>query len=308
MSEPSVLGSVTEKSEATMTAGHLCNICDPQGLPIANPETAVIRPNIRRLQNERFTVWRCPRCHSIHAQDQVDLDFYYRDYPFLALAMDWRVRAMYASQLARLKAAGLKKDARILDYGCGAGKFVQYLRSRGYAGATGYDAYSTEFGDVAVLEAKYDCIVAQDLIEHVASPWELLKTFHRLAKHDGIIAIGTPDADAIDLKHPDDFIHPLHQPFHRHILSTRALLECGHKMGWRLSRYYPTMYANTKVPFINSRFVFHFMKCGDDTIDVVFAPPDLGNPKLWTLPTLYYGLFGYFHAPHTDVCAVFHAP
>jgi len=291
-----------------MSADHICNVCAPEGVPIAKAETAVVRPNIRRLQNERFHVWRCPRCHSIHAEEEVDLDFYYRDYPFLALQMDWRIRAMYRSQLARLKAAGLQRGARILDYGCGAGKFVQYLRSCGYPAATGYDAYSTEFGDPAVLEQKYDCIISQDVIEHVAAPWELLRTFHKLAEHDGIIAIGTPDADAIDLQRTDDFIHPLHQPFHRHILSTRALLEAAHKMGWRLSRYYPTMYANTVVPFINSRFVFHFMKCGDDTIDVVFGPIDLANAKLWTLPTLYYGLFGYFHAPHTDVMAVFYAP
>lgn len=292
-----------------MSAEHVCNVCDPKGVAIANAETAVVRPNIRRLQNERFHVWRCPNCQSIHAEEEVDLDYYYRDYPFLSLDMDWRVRTMYASQLGRLKAAGLKRGARILDYGCGAGKFVQYLRSRGYTEAKGYDAYSTgEFGDRSVLEKKYDCIISQDVIEHVASPWELLHTFEKLIEPGGIIAIGTPEAGAIDLKRTDDFIHPLHQPFHRHILSKEALVGAGEKLGWKLSRYYPTMYANTMVPFINSRFVFHFMKCGDDTIDVVFGPIDLKNPKLWTLPTLYYGLFGYFHAPHTDVMAVFHAP
>ncbi|MET0593595.1 MAG: class I SAM-dependent methyltransferase [Polyangiaceae bacterium] len=292
-----------------MSTEHVCNICDPKGLPIADPEIAEVRPNIRRLQNERFHVWRCPKCNSIHAEEEVDLDFYYRDYPFLALAMDWRVRAMYASQLGRLKAAGLKRDARILDYGCGAGKFVEYLRSCGYTQAMGYDAYSTtEFGNPAVLEKKYDCIISQDVIEHVPSPWELLHTFEKLVEPGAIIAIGTPEAGAIDLKRTDDFIHPLHQPFHRHILSKEALIGSAEKLGWKLSRYYPTMYANTMVPFINSRFVFHFMKCGDDTIDVVFGPIDLKNPKLWTLQTLYYGLFGYFHAPHTDVMAVFHTP
>jgi Methyltransferase domain len=307
MTAAPVLPSEAREARPSMSAEHVCNICDPKGVPIVKPETAIVRPNIRRLQNERFRVWRCPHCHSIHAEDEVDLAFYYRDYPFLAMQMDWRVRAMYANQLSRLKAAGLKQDAHILDYGCGAGNFVRYLRSRGFANVTGYDAYSSEFGDPSALEQRYECIVSQDVIEHVAAPWELLQTFHNLAAHDAIVAIGTPDADAIDLERTDDFIHPLHQPFHRHILSTRALLEAGHKMGWRLFRYYPTMYANTLVPFITSRFVFHFMKCGDDTIDVVFGPIDLANAKLWTPATLYYGLFGYFQAPKTDVMAVFHA-
>lgn len=289
-----------------MSTPRICNVCDPDGVTVAEPETASVKPNIRRFQHERFAVWRCPRCRSIHAQEPVDLDAYYRGYPFLSATMDWRARAMYDNQLARLKRAGLTRTARILDYGCGSGNFVRYLKSRGYAEATGYDAYAAEFGDAAVLEQRYDCIISQDVIEHVDAPWELLRTFARLAKPDAIVAIGTPDADVLDLARADDFKHTLHLPFHRHILSARALLEAGERLGWRLSRYYPTMYANTLVPFINSRFGFHFMRCGDDTIDVLFSAIDFKNPKLWTLTTLYYGVFGYFHAPRTDVMAVFH--
>jgi 2-polyprenyl-3-methyl-5-hydroxy-6-metoxy-1,4-benzoquinol methylase len=288
-----------------MTTTQVCNVCEPGGVDIDQAETAVVRPNIRRLQDERFDVWRCPNCRSIHAREEVDLDLYYRDYPFLSAKIDWRSRAMYRNQLARLRKAGLTRGARILDYGCGSGNFVRYLKSRGYAQATGYDAYSTELNDASVLEQRYDCIISQDVIEHVPAPWDLLQTFANLANPGAIVAIGTPDAAAIDLTSADDFKHTLHQPFHRHILSTEALLGAGQKLGWRLARYYPTMYANTLVPFINSRFGFHFMCCGDNTIDVLFAPIDYKNPKLWTLTTLYLGLFGYFHAPRTDVMAVF---
>jgi 2-polyprenyl-3-methyl-5-hydroxy-6-metoxy-1,4-benzoquinol methylase len=289
-----------------MNAEHVCNICEPGGVHVAEAETASVKPNIRRREQERFDVWRCPHCRSIHAREEVDLDAYYQDYPFLSVKMDWRSRAMYDNQLARLKRAGLSRAARILDYGCGSGNFVRYLKSRGYVQTTGYDAYSPEFGDTAVLEQRYDCIVSQDVIEHVAAPWELLRTFASLTQPGAIVAIGTPDADALDLTRADAFKHTLHQPFHRHILSAQALLDAGEKLGWRLSRFYPTMYANTLVPFINSRFGFHFMRCGDDTIDVLFSAIDFKNPKLWTLTTLYYGLFGYFHAPRTDVTAIFH--
>jgi 2-polyprenyl-3-methyl-5-hydroxy-6-metoxy-1,4-benzoquinol methylase len=289
-----------------VTTASVCNVCEPGGVAIAEAETALVRPNIRRLQDERFNVWRCPRCRSIHAREEVDLDLYYRDYPFLSAKMDWRSRAMYKNQLARLKRAGLSRGARILDYGCGSGNFVRYLKSRGYSEATGYDAYSPDFADASVLEQRYDCIISQDVIEHVAAPWDLLRTFSELTNPGAIVAIGTPDADAIDLANTDAFKHTLHQPFHRHILSTQALLAAGQRLGWRLARYYPTMYANTLVPFINSRFGFHFMRCGDDTIDVLFAPIPFNNAKLWTLTTLYYALFGYFHAPRTDVMAVFH--
>jgi SAM-dependent methyltransferase len=220
-----------------MTSAHVCNICEPGGVAIAQAELALVRPNIRRLQHESFNVWRCPHCRSIHAQGEVDLDVYYRAYPFLSVKMDWRSRAMFDNQLSRLKRAGLSRRARVLDYGCGSGNFVRYLQSHGYSEATGYDAYSTAFGDRAVLERRYDCIISQDVIEHVAAPWELLRTFAELTSPGAIVAIGTPDAEAIDLNTPEDFKHALHQPFHRHILSTQALLGAGQKLGWRLSRY-----------------------------------------------------------------------
>jgi SAM-dependent methyltransferase len=289
-----------------MGAEFVCNVCEPPAL--AEAELAVVRPNIRKLKEERFAVWRCKRCGSIHAKDEVDLDRYYRDYPFFAVAMDWRLRAMYRVLLRRLTRAGVRKSSRILDYGCGSGKFVQFLKEQGYEQAGGYDAYSEKFRDPSILERKYDCVVSQDVIEHVAEPWELLRTFAGLVEPGGIIAIGTPDAAAIDLDRADDYIHALHQPFHRHILSTNALLGAGRKLGWKLERYYPTMYINTLVPFINSRFVFHYLHCFDNTIDLFFEPVHLNSPKLWSLQTFFYGFFGYFLAPKTDVMAVFQTP
>jgi hypothetical protein len=156
-----------------------------------------------------------------------------------------------------------------------------------------------------MLQQKYYCVVSQDVIEHVAEPWELLRTFAGLVEPGGVIAIGTPDAAAIDLSRSDEYIHALHQPFHGHSSKNAgsSTLE-----GWKLDRYYPTMYINTLVPFINSRFIFHYLHCFDNMIDLFFEPVHLNSPKLWSLQTLLYGFFGYFMAPKTDVMAVFHAP
>jgi SAM-dependent methyltransferase len=286
----------------------VCNVCDPEGRPAADVEIAVVRPNLRRLQGERFAVWRCPTCSSIHAKDSVDLDRYYRDYPFLTGELDGPIRIMYRSMLKRLKRAGVNRSHRILDYGCGSGRLVRFLREAGYEHAIGYDAYSKEFDDPAILAERYDCIVSQDVIEHVAEPWVLLKTFAGLSRSGGLIAIGTPEASAIDLSRSDDFIHPLHAPFHRHILSKKALLDAGQRLGWKLSRYYSTSYSNTLVPFINTRFIFHYAACLDNMMDVAFEPLRFSNYKLWTLHTLFYGFFGYFLAPKTDVMAVFVSP
>lgn len=290
-----------------MVAVTRCNVCsDPDELS-SGSETALVRSNIRRFREELFTVWRCSSCRSIHARDETDLDHYYKFYPFHNQKLDWTLRMVYANLLRRLKRAGLKRSHRILDHGCGSGHLVNYLVSKGFAWAVGYDSYSPNFRDQTLLADKYDCIISQDVIEHVHEPYELLETFARLANPGAIIAIGTPDADAIDLAKTEVHVHTLHQPYHTHMLSKRALLTAGHDLGWSLERFYPSSYVNTIVPFVNLNFGLYYGKCFDNTLDLAFENFKF-TPKLLTPRALWLAFFGYFRCPDTDIMAIFRTP
>lgn len=286
-----------------MIAG--CNICGCEGLI---REEAWVRSNVRAFAAERFHVWRCGQCNSIHACDEVDLTHYYADYPFHRTPEDWRLRAVYDNQLRRLKRAGLRRHHSILDYGCGGGGFVRHLRRRGYRDAVGFDAYAEGAGDRSALQRRYDCVFAQDVIEHVSSPQDLLDEFAGLTTPGGIMAIGTPNATAIDLIDSERTVHALHLPYHRHILSKQALIDAGQRRGWHLERYYRTEYANTLVPYLNAPFMTYYMRVLDNSIDCLFERPRL-MPFVLRLPlTLFWGWFGYFFAPETDVMAIFRKP
>lgn len=282
-----------------------CNICGQQSEQV---EEAEVRSNVRKFAAERFAIWRCPHCKSIHARDDVDLAHYYADYPFHKLeetGVDWMLRAMYRNLLSRLIAAGVEPTHSLLDYGCGSGQFLRFVSSRGFSDVAGYDEYSEQYADRAAIARRYDCVVTQDLIEHVPEPLELVATLHELARPGGIIVVGTPNAEAIDLARPEDRVHTLHQPYHRHILSKSALCRLGSDLGWELLRYYPTMYANTKVPFVNSAFIEHYFKCFDNCVDIAVEPPRLGSLKLYSPMTLVHGFGGYFWPPECDVMAIF---
>jgi 2-polyprenyl-3-methyl-5-hydroxy-6-metoxy-1,4-benzoquinol methylase len=285
----------------------VCNICDHPGSFESAAETSSVRSNVRAFRDETFTVWRCSACRSIHARDEVDLDHYYAQYPFHKQKDDWRLQFVYRAFRARLARAGLRSDSSILDYGCGSGLLVKYLGRFGFKNVAGYDSFNPSFSDPAIINRKYDCIVAQDLVEHVHDGPAMLKTFSELVRPGGIILIGTPNADAICLNPPDDNLHALHQPFHTHIFSKDALVTAGQALGWSVDHLYMTNYTNTLIPCLNLNFGFHYAKCFDNTVDLAFETPRF-NRKLINLRTIYLAFFGYFRAPETDITVVFRAP
>lgn len=281
-----------------------CNVCGSDA-PTEGCETATVRSNVRKFQTERFRLWRCPTCASIHATDSVDLAHYYSGYPIFSAELNWMLDIVYGNLMKRLRRSGLAPGAKILDYGCGSGAFVKYLRANGHADAQGWDAYAGAYRDPGVLDARYDCVVSQDVIEHVDSPLELLRTFDRLVVPGGLVSIGTPDAAAIDLSDADDFIHTLHQPFHRHILSAGALRKSAEAIGWTVDRYYSTMYNNTLFPTMNPRFVLQYVRSHDDAFDLITEPIKLNSWRIWSPATPFFALFGYFFDRHTDIQFLF---
>jgi len=132
-----------------------------------------------------------------------------------------------------------------------------------------------------------------------------LRTLVDLSRPGALLVIGTPDAAVIDLSTPQPFVHMLHQPYHRHIFSRSALTSIGDKLSWELEHYYPTQYSNTYLPFINSRFVMHYFRACDDTLDLAVEPIRATNLRLYAPDTLFWALFGGFFAPESDVMVVY---
>ncbi|MBV9503935.1 MAG: methyltransferase domain-containing protein [Acidobacteriia bacterium] len=156
---------------------------------------------------------------------------------------------------------------RVLDVGCGSGKFVKFLRARSIE-AYGlepspalYREYLSHFPyflNTTVEElaetwpGAFDVLTALDVVEHVERPRDFIMSCSRLLKPHGVFLVSTPDVKSIPAKlfaRRWHFYHKWHlsyfsRPVLESTLTSAGFLvhEAGH-CGRRRSLGYTLQYA-----------------------------------------------------------------
>jgi SAM-dependent methyltransferase len=102
--------------------------------------------------------------------------------------------------------APLNGKTRWLDYGCGNGGLVRYLRRHGVANAVGFDrgwivGHSRKLGIPMLTEdelgdhfGQFDVVTMLEVIEHVLDPVAVLQHARRLLRPNGILYLTTGNA------------------------------------------------------------------------------------------------------------------
>lgn len=268
-----------------------CVICGHRSDAPGQAELGACCGNTARFRHQLHHLWKCPHCLTIHNIDPVDFADIYRDYPLNQRRLDIFARGTLRNLLKRLRRAGLRRDAAILDYGCGNGVLVDYLRERGYTRVAGYDPYVEGFTQIP--EGVFDCVIANDVIEHVSDPRCTIAECVRLVKPGGLLYLGTADSAPVDMGNLEPDIMRLHQPFHRVIITEATLHQLARETGFDLIQVYQRSYMDTLIPFSNYRFLDEFSKALGHDMDLMLQPAAakvmLRRPSLW-----FYAYFGYF--------------
>jgi 2-polyprenyl-3-methyl-5-hydroxy-6-metoxy-1,4-benzoquinol methylase len=285
----------------------ICNLCDDPSTLDSVSEVVEVSSNVRKFADRRFTVWRCKNCQSVHSRDVVDLTEYYREYPFQRQRPGFAWRLISRNYLRRLKAAGFTRQHSLLDYGCGSGLLVEWLRREGYRKVDGFDAYGDKYSDRNVLGRKYDFVILQDVLEHTEEPTELLDEVVSLTARGGIICAGTPNAEALDLSAWQGYVHSLHQPYHLHMLSASVLRSLAARRGLTVERFYDVFYADTFLPCVNVRFCHYYANLFDNTLDLAFDALRF-TWHVVTPKAVILALFGRFWPPRSEMMFLFRKP
>jgi SAM-dependent methyltransferase len=270
-------------------------------------EWAEVPCHVRAFAGQRFHVWRCSNCRTLSCLEVVDLGHYYSSYPFASAQLSWPFRQFYRNLERRLTDHGLKASHALLDYGCGNGLFVKQLRKHGFSGAVGFDPYGSpeEWGDRSVLErGPFDFILLQDVLEHVEDPRQLLRQMDRLLKPGGKILVGTPNAEQINLRRPQEYLNELHAPYHLHIYNRAGLTQLGRETGWREVTFFDRAYHDLPWPGLNARAAKAYQRLADGTMDALFEPLQAwrlaSSPWFW-----FYALCGYGLSYRADMAMLF---
>lgn len=284
---------------------YVCVICGHKTHAPSNGELGVCRGNTQRFRDQLHNLWKCPHCHTIHNVDPVDYADIYNDYPLNKRRLDIFARGTLHNLLGRLRRAGLTKQSSILDYGCGNGVFIQYLKEKGYAQVQGYDPFVVSY--TGVPQDQYDCVVANDVIEHVSNPRETIRECVGLVKPGGLLYIGTADSEPVDMENLEPHLMRLHQPFHRVIITEPTLHQLARETDFELIHAYRRSYMDTRIPFSNYRFLDEFSRALGDDLDLMLQPAAakimLRRPSLW-----FYGYFGYFFPSAFEPAVVLRRP
>jgi SAM-dependent methyltransferase len=142
--------------------------------------------------------------------------------PLLRRLPAWTWKAVLPNYQAFLYACP-RRDARILDVGCGNGAFVDNLRRLGFRKARGIDPFidaaalgkpHVTQGEIADVAGRFDFIVFNHSLEHLADPQAALRAAARLLARRGTVIVHIPNADSAEFTAYRDHWWGLHAPRH----------------------------------------------------------------------------------------------
>jgi 2-polyprenyl-3-methyl-5-hydroxy-6-metoxy-1,4-benzoquinol methylase len=143
---------------------------------------------------------------------------------------------------------------RVLDVGCGNGRFLSLLRDFGdpewelvgididaaavdQCQAEGFEAHVTRVEDFAGRDGQFDLIIMLQLIEHVEDPAVLSERVYKLLRPGGAFVVETPNLAGWDYAvfHGSTWGH-YHFPRHWNLFSTPALHRMLERCGFAIER------------------------------------------------------------------------
>lgn len=135
----------------------------------------------------------------------------------------------------------LQRSARILDVGCGAGKWLKELADQGFNNLTGVDPFLPEDaasgnvklikGDVQDIDGCFDLVTIHHAFEHIAEGETALGALKEKLAPNGVLIVRIPLGASYGWRTYGGYWVQLDAPRHAHLYSTEGMKALADRVG-----------------------------------------------------------------------------
>lgn len=158
------------------------------------------------------------------------------------------------------------QNAKVLDYGCGAGEFIKYIEND--FSVLGYEpnpdarnAASKKVKKAAIIsdineieDASLDAITMWHVFEHIDNQETMLKTFHNKLKDNGLLIIAVPNHTSFDAKYYKELWAAYDVPRHIYHFSKNGMEKLFNNENWKLKKIKPLLLDSYYISILSEKY------------------------------------------------------
>ena len=255
-----------------ISKGEACCVC-------GRTEASVWRlaPDNLMGGERQFTAVRCAGCATVRLQPRPlpeEMGDYYTASTYARAEDDkselaHRLDEFFSHQANRATTAFGPdfRGSRMLDVGCGDGRFLKAMAARGWSGEgietdsiaaglarerSGATIYETPLENTPFAEATFDLVSLLHVLEHVPNPRQTLSTAYRLLRPGGKLLLALPNVRCVEASLFGRSWYPLDLPRHYWGFRQETLVRLAEECGFVAPalRYLPFMFAPQSLRYV----------------------------------------------------------
>lgn len=215
----------------------------------------------------KFTFVRCHGCHLVYQSPRLDIhkikDYYDDEYIAHRKTSNWGILTrFFNATMDRLDSrkeaitcrhAVFEPSSELLDVGCGAGSYLQWMRRNHNVAAAGVDFIDLSglpqlddidfrcnlFYQAGFEKERFDAVTMWHFLEHDYDPLRSLREAREVLKRRGILVIEVPRLDSLTFRLYGDRWPGLQAPQHTALYTREALERFVTAAGFEIVEFLP---------------------------------------------------------------------
>lgn len=224
-------------------------VCDTHGRHVINPQ-------------DNFQLVSCLDCEAVFIPDlTINEEYYSKNYSNDYYEVESSIKPVSRLEhllnklSVKIKESLILKNflrgdtkLKILDVGCGDGKFLENLDVRffekygleinpkgyGICKDKGLKVANKELKNASFEDSFFDVVTLWHVIEHLKDPNETLGLIKKILKKEGVLMIATPDTDSLGFKFGKKYWFHLDVPRHLILYNKKSLSLLLEKAGFKV--------------------------------------------------------------------------